>query len=194
MAFYTDEKIALFIDGANLYSAAKSMDFDIDYKKLLDVFRSRGRLIRAYYYTATIERDDYSALRPLLDWLDYNGYHVVTKPAKEFVDREGRKRTKGNMDMEMAVDMLDIADHIDHIVLFSGDGDFRAIVKAVQAKGCRVTVVSSQKTKPPMLADELRRQADNIIDMADMADMVGRARRAHGDLPMVEPDDDDYHE
>ena len=181
MTFYPDEKIALFIDGANLYSAARSMDFDIDYKKLLKVFRARGRLIRAYYYTAIIERDDYSALRPLMDWLDYNGYHVVTKPAKEFIDREGRKRTKGNMDMEIAVDMMTMAKTIDHMVLFSGDGDFSAIVKAVQAQGCRVTVVSSQKTKPPMLADELRRQADNLIELMDMDETIGRARQAGQD-------------
>jgi len=177
MAFYPDEKLALFIDGSNLYSAGKTLDFDIDYKKLLEVFRSRGRLIRAYYYTALLERDDYSALRPLLDWLDYNGYHVVTKPAKEYTDREGRKRVKGNMDMEMAVDMIAHAGKVDHIVMFSGDGDFRAVVKAVQDAGTRVTVVSSMKSKPPMLADELRRQADNLIDLVDMEQMIGRARR-----------------
>lgn len=191
MAFYPDEKIALFIDGSNLYSATKTLDFDIDYKKLLDVFQQRGRLIRSYYYTAIVERDDFSALRPLLDWLDYNGYHVITKPAKEYTDREGRKRVKGNMDMEMAMDMVDMAEQLDHMVVFTGDGDFRAVIKAVQAKGCRVTVVSSVKSKPPMLADELRRQADNIIDLVDMEKMIGRARQ-NRDLPIAEDDDDEY--
>ena len=176
LAFYPDERIALFIDGANLYSAGKSLDFDIDYNKLLDVFRKRGRLIRAYYYTAVYERDDYSALRPLIDFLDYNGYHVVTKSAKEHVDREGRKRIKGNMDIEMTVDMLSHIGAIDHMVLFSGDGDFCAAVKAVQDKGVRVTVVSTQKSKPSMLSDDLRRQADNIIELHDMSDMIGREK------------------
>lgn len=174
MAFYPNERIALFIDGANLYSAGKTLDFDIDYKKLLSLFASRGRLIRAYYYTAIIERDDYSALRPLTDWLDYNGYHVVTKPAKEVIDRDGRKRIKGNMDIEITIDMLGHTDNIDHMVLISGDGDFRATVKAVQAKGVRVTVLSTQKSTPPMMADELRRQADAIIELTDLEDSIGR--------------------
>ena len=72
------EKIALFIDGANLYATAKSLGFDIDYKRLLREFQSRGYLVRAFYYTAVIEDQEYSLIRPLIDWLDYNGYSVVT--------------------------------------------------------------------------------------------------------------------
>ena len=172
--FYGDETIALFIDGANLYSAGKQLDFDFDYGKLRSLFANHGCLIRAYYYTAIAERDDFSAIRPLTDWLDYNGYHVVSKPAKEVVDREGRKRLKGNMDIEIALDMVSHADNIDHMVLISGDGDFRAALRAVQAKGVRVTVVSSARTKPPMLADELRRQADNVLDLSDLELLIGR--------------------
>src|SRR6476659_3221239 len=128
------EKIALFIDGANLYATAKSLGFDIDYKRLLREFQSRGYLLRAFYYTAVIEDQEYSSIRPLIDWLDYNGYSVVTKATKEFVDQTGRRKVKGNMDIELAVDAMEIAGSIDHMVLFSGDGDFRSLVEAVQRR------------------------------------------------------------
>src|SRR6202046_907148 len=153
------ERIALFIDGANLYASAKSLGFDIDYKRLLREFQGKGRLIRAFYYTALVEDQEYSSIRPLVDWLDYNGYSVVTKAAKEFVDSTGRRKVKGNMDIELAVNAMEMVDHIDHMVLFSGDGDFRSLVEAVQRRGVRVTVVSTVTTQPPMVADELRRQA-----------------------------------
>ena len=177
MAFYPDERIALFIDGANLHSTGKSLDFDIDYRKLLELFQEKGRLICANYYTALLEHDDYSPIRPLVDWLDYNGYHVITKPARQYTDRDGRNRIKGNMDMEIAVDMLELAPHLDHMLLVSGDGDFRAVVKAVQARGVRVTVMSTMKSKPPMLSDELRRQANAIIELADMGPIIGRPKK-----------------
>ena len=176
------EKIALFIDGANLYATAKSLGFDIDYKRLLREFQSRGYLLRAFYYTAVIEDQEYSSIRPLIDWLDYNGYTVVTKATKEFVDQTGRRKVKGNMDIELAVDAMEIAGHIDHMVLFSGDGDFRSLVEAVQRRGVRVTVVSTISTQPPMVADELRRQADVFLDIVELQPKIGRdpgrARRA----------------
>lgn len=168
------EKTALFIDGANLYATTKSLGFDIDYKRLLKEFQNRGNLLRAFYYTALIEDQEYSSIRPLLDWLDYNGYTVVTKPAKEFTDATGRRKIKGNMDLELAIDVMELADHIDHVVLFSGDGDFRPLVESVQRKGVRVTVVSTISTQPPMIADELRRQADIFIDLSELAQKVGR--------------------
>jgi uncharacterized LabA/DUF88 family protein len=168
------EKIALFIDGANLYATSKSLGFDIDYKRLLQEFQAKGYLIRAYYYTALAEDQEYSSIRPLIDWLDYNGYTVVTKPTKEFVDATGRRKVKGNMDIELAVDVMDLAAAIDHIVLFSGDGDFRSLVEAVQRRGKKVSVVSTLATQPPMIADELRRQADNFIDLATLQSRVGR--------------------
>ena len=168
------ERIALFIDGANLYATAKALNFDIDYKRLLREFQSKGRLVRAFYYTALIEDQEYSAIRPLIDWLDYNGYSVVTKPTKEFVDSTGRRKVKGNMDIELAVDAMEMAEHLDHIVLFSGDGDFRSLVEAVQRKGVRVSVVSTITTQPPMVADELRRQADEFIDIVQLVNKIGR--------------------
>ena len=189
MIFYPNERIALFIDGANLYSAARGLGFDIDYKRLLDHFRSKGTLIRAFYYTALLEDQEYSPLRPLIDWLDYNGYAVVTKPAKEFTDANGRRRIKGNMDIELAIDALEIADKLDHMILFSGDGDFRRLVDAVQRRGKRVTVVSTMRSQPPMIADELRRQADQYIELETMRDAIGRS---HSDRPAPAVRDDDY--
>lgn len=192
MTFYPTDRLALFIDGANLYSAAKNLGFDIDYRKLLEEFKKRSVLVRAYYYTALVENEEYSPIRPLVDWLDYNGYRLVTKAAREFVDNQGRKRWRGDMDVEIAVDMLEMADHADHLVLFSGDGDFRRLVEAVQRKGSRVTVVSTVKSQPPMVSDELRRQADNFVDLADLADLIGRPSRLPKFLQearAVNPDD-----
>ena len=174
MNFYPDERVALFIDGANLYATAKTLGFDIDYRRLLKVFREKGRLVRAYYYTALVEDQEYSPIRPLIDWLDYNGYTMVTKPTKEFTDAMGRRKIKGNMDIELAIEMMQLADQLDHVVLFSGDGDFRSLVQAVQNKGRRVTVVSTLTTRPPMIADDLRRQTDQFIDLADLRDEIGR--------------------
>jgi uncharacterized LabA/DUF88 family protein len=168
MLFYPQEKLALFIDGANLYGAAKGLGFDIDYKRLLELFAHKGILVRAFYYTAVADDQEFSPLRPLVDWLDYNGFTVVTKPLKEFVDSQGRRRVKGNMDIELAIDVMDMAEIVDHIVIFSGDGDFRRLVEAAQRKGKRVSVVSTTRTQPPMVADELRRQADNFIELDDL--------------------------
>ena len=174
MRCYAGEKIALFIDGSNLYAAARALGFDIDYRKLLDFFATKGRLIRAFYYTALVEDQEYSPIRPLVDWLDYNGYTMVTKPTKEFTDASGRRKIKGNMDIELAVDLMEMAESIDHAILFSGDGDFRSLVEAVQRKGVRVTVVSTVQSQPPMVADELRRQADHFTDLCDLAPNISR--------------------
>lgn len=174
---HADDRVALFIDGANLYSTAKSLAFDIDYRKLLEEFRRRGRFIRAYYYTALVEDQDFSPIRPLVDWLDYNGYTLVTKPAREYTDAAGRRRFKGDMDVELAVDLLEAAAHLDHAILFSGDGDFLPAIEAAQRKGMRVSVVSTIKSNPPMIADDLRRAADNFLDLADLAALIGRPPR-----------------
>jgi len=175
MNFYPTERVALFIDGANLYATAKALGFDIDYKRLLQLFRGKGKLLRALYYTALAEEQEYSSIRPLIDWLDYNGYSMVTKPTKEFTDSSGRRKIKGNMDIELAVDAMELCEHLDHVVLFSGDGDFRTLVEALQHKGKRVSVVSTLNTQPPMVADELRRQADQFIDLADLQQDICRA-------------------
>ena len=175
--FYKDERLALFIDGSNLYAAAKSLGFDIDYKLLRQEFMRRGKLLRAFYYTALLENDEYSPVRPLVDWLNYNGFTMVTKPAREFTDSMGRRKVKGNMDIELAVNAMELAPHLDHIVLFSGDGDFRPLVESLQRQGVRVSVVSSMRTQPSMIADELRRQADNFIELDELRDVIGRPQR-----------------
>ena len=167
-------KIALFIDGANLYATGKMLGFDIDFKRLLHEFQSRGELVRAFYYTVIFEDQDFSTIRPLIDWLDYNGFTVVTKPTKEFTDASGRRKVKGNMDIELAVDAMELAAHVDQIVLFSGDGDFRSLVEAVQRRGVRVTVVSTISSHPAMIADELRRQTDAFIDLKELQSRLSR--------------------
>jgi uncharacterized LabA/DUF88 family protein len=167
-------KIALFVDGSNLHSTGRALGFDIDYKRLLQEFQSRGTVLRAFYYTAVVEDQEYTAIRPLIDWLDYNGYTVVTKATKEFIDPSGRRRIKGNMDIELAVDAMEIAGHVDQIVLFSGNGDFCPMVEAVKRRGVSVTVVSTISSQPPMLADELRRKADVFIDLAELQTRIGR--------------------
>ena len=192
MHFYPTERVALFIDGANLYATAKSLGFDIDYKRLLALFSTKGQLVRALYYTALAEEQEYSSIRPLIDWLDYNGYTMVTKPTKEFTDATGRRKIKGNMDIELAVDAMELAEHLDHIVLFSGDGDFRSLVEALQHKGKRVSVVSTIKSNPPMAADDIRRAADNFIDLADLTSLIGRPPRERSEsrYDYVEHDED----
>jgi uncharacterized LabA/DUF88 family protein len=169
------EKIALFIDGANLYATSKALGFDIDYRKMLGYFQKKGYLLRAYYYTALMEDQEYSSIRPLIDWLDYNGYKVVTKPAREFTDSQGRRRVKGNMDIELVIDALQLSDTVDHYILASGDGDFKSLVDALQKKGRKVSVLSTISSQPPMISDELRRMADHFIDLASLRNDVGRA-------------------
>ena len=178
------QRTALFIDGANLYQTTKALGFDIDYKKLLKEFQARDNLIRAFYYTAMIEDQEYSSIRPLIDWLDYNGYHVVTKPVREFTDTAGRRKMRGNMDIELAIDALELAPHLDQMYLFSGDGDFRSLVRAIQRKGVRVSVVSTIQTQPAMIADDLRRQADEFIDLTQL---IGRIGRDGGERPSRAP-------
>ncbi|WDR02985.1 NYN domain-containing protein [Devosia algicola] len=190
MAIDPREKIVLFIDGANLYATSKAIGTDIDYRRLLTEFQSKAYMLRAYYYTALIEDQEYSSIRPLIDWLDYNGYTVVTKAAKEFTDATGRRKVKGNMDIELAVDALEMAPHFDHMVLFSGDGDFTALVAALQRKGKRVTVVSTLTTSTPMISDDLRRQADFFLDVADLAKTVGRAAVPYQDRNIAATEDD----
>ena len=196
--FLSSERTALFIDGANLYSASRNLGFDVDYRNLLQYFRKQTNVLRAYYYAAVLETEEYSPLKPLTDWLAYNGYTLVTKPAREFTDAAGRRRVKGNMDVALAIDMLELADRIEHAVLFSGDSDFRRLVEAVQRRGVRVSVVSSMRTSPPIAADELRRQADQFIELAEIGPeftrrqtepRTGRAGGRTATEPYAEPHD-----
>jgi uncharacterized LabA/DUF88 family protein len=204
MNFFPTERIALFIDGSNLYATARALGFDVDYKRLLALFSEQGQLVRAFYYTALVDDQEYSPIRPLVDWLDYNGYTIVTKPTKEFTDAAGRRKIKGNMDIELAIDVMEMAETLSHVVLFSGDGDFRRLVEAVQRKGVRVTVVSTIQSQPPMIADELRRQADVFVDLATLSEQIARqhadgggqrsaaSRRTEQESDLVDEDEDYY--
>ena len=167
--------------------------FDIDYRDMLGYFKSKCYLLRAYYYTALIEDQEYSSIRPLIDWLDYNGYRVVTKPTKEYIDSAGRRKVKGNMDLELALDAIELCDTVDHMVLFSGDGDFRVLVEALQRRGRKVSVVSTVATQPSMISDELRRQADQFIDLASLKKEIARdaAGETSQEFDGFEEDDDD---
>lgn len=191
--FYRDERLALLIDGSNLHAASKALGFDIDYKLLRTEFMRRGKLLRALYYTAILENDEYSPIRPLVDWLNYNGFNMVTKPAKEYTDSTGRRKVKGNMDIELCVDAMELAPHVDHIVIFSGDGDFRPLVESLQRNGVRVSVVSTIRSQPPMISDELRRQVDNFIELDELRDVVGRPPRPGApEIPTAEPEAESY--
>jgi len=185
--FYRDERLALFIDGSNLYAAAKALGFDIDYKLLRTEFMRRGKLLRAFYYTALLENDEYSPIRPLVDWLNYNGFTMVTKPAKEYTDSMGRKKVRGNMDIELAVNAMELAPHVDHMVIFSGDGDYRPLVESLQRQGVRVSVVSTIRSQPPMISDDVRRQADNFIELDELRDVIGRPMRPDDDHTAAAP-------
>ncbi|MGA1276018.1 MAG: NYN domain-containing protein [Gemmobacter sp.] len=188
--FYKDDRLALFIDGANVHAACRALGFDIDYKLLRQEFMRRGKLLRAFYYTALLESEEYSPIRPLVDWLQYNGFTMVTKPAREYVDSQGRRKVKGNMDIELTIDAMEIAPHVDHVVLFSGDGDFRILVETLQRRGLRVSVVSTMRTNPPMISDDLRRQADTFIELDELRGLLGRAERkgtAEGGEETAEP-------
>lgn len=195
MGLDPDDRTAIFIDGANLYKTARNLGFDIDYKRLLQKTRQETRLVRAYYYTSMQEdRDqDYSPLRPLVDWLDYNGFQMVTKVAREFTDAQGRKRYRGSVDIELAVDMVMMAGKLDCIVLFTGNGDFRHAIARIQEQGCRVVCVSTMKTQPPMASDDIRRQADIFVDLTELEDVIARKGGPKRDAaPAEEFEDDDF--
>lgn len=169
------ERVAFFIDGANFYQTARSLNVDIDYRRVLSSFVGDAYLLRANYYTALAEDQEFSSLRPLMDWLDYNGFHLTTKPMREFTDNSGqRRRVRPSLEVDLTVDAMTLCDEVNHIVLFTGDGAYRPLVEALQKRGRKVTVISSMKTNPSMISDELRRQADHFLDLADLTDRIGR--------------------
>ena len=191
ISWQPSERIALFIDGASLYASTKALDFDVDYSRLLDYFKSSGRLLRAFYYTAIHEKLDYNPVRPLADWLDYNGYTLVAKYTREFVDNQGRKRLKHHsVAIDIAVDVMEVAPFVDHIILFSGDGDFKRLIEAVQRKGVRTTVISTAHSTPPMISDELRRKVDNFVELEAIKKYVMKDLNTKSRKPSLQPDID----
>lgn len=177
MSIHPGERTFAFIDGPNLHATVRALGFEIDYRKLLEHLRTQGRLIRVLYYTAIVEDQEFSTFRPLADWLDYNGYTMVTKPARGYTDSSGRRRFRTSMDVELAVDAMRLADKADHIILFSGEQSFASLVSALQQLGKRVTVISTIETQPAMVADELRRQADHFIDIDSLQAQIARQGR-----------------
>ena len=155
-------RVAVFIDGNNLFHAARFHNIDIDYNKLLRVLLGDGRLLRAFFYTGV----DVGAERQqgFLLWMRRNGFRVIHKELKTFYD--GTR--KANLDVEIAVDMLSLAGRYDTAVLVSGDEDFVYAVNAVAYKGCRVEVAGFRSNTAPKLIDV----ADYFIDLGDIADKV----------------------
>lgn len=184
--FYKDERIAVFIDGKSLFSCSKGLGFDIDFKLMRQEFARRGKLTKLSYFTTIVENDEFSSVKPLVDWLSYNGYNTIAKPAKEFTDPSGRRKVKGNTIVEMAVAVLDIVPYVDHIVIVSGDGDLKSLVESVQRRGVRVSVVSSIRVQPAMLADDLRRQADNFIELDDLRATIGKPLNVAADTQKID--------
>src|SRR5689334_2131524 len=167
-------KSALFIDGQSLRHCARALNLEVDFRLLLEEFDKRARILRAYYYTTVSERDP-DLVRPLLDWLEYNGFTVRTKRVREYDDEDGGRRKKRSMGIQLAVDAMEMAAYVDDIFLFSGDGDLRQLVYALQRRGVFVTVVSSARTKPaPIAAEELRQQADVFLELDDLRAVIGR--------------------
>lgn len=168
-----NEKTLIFIDGASLYYGSKKCGLNIDYAKLREYFASRTKLIRAYYYASIVESEDYTPLKPLTDWLAYNGFTTILKEAYELPSEGGERRLRNtNVDCEIITDMMDMADHCDHIVLFSARNDYRRAIEAVQRKGKLVTVVSSRD----QISDELRRIVDNYIDIESLRSYVSNEK------------------
>jgi uncharacterized LabA/DUF88 family protein len=179
MHIVPNERLGLFIDGLSLHATSRALGFSIDFKRLLHLFRQKSQLMRALYYTTLIDDDGPNPLRPLIDWLEYNGYTTITKPARQYRDDDSWQ-PRSKIDVELAVDAMRLRRLLNHVVLFSGNGDFKALVAALQEGGTRVTVVSTLVTQPAMVADELRRQADQFVDLVDLADHIGRQTDAMG--------------
>lgn len=171
---WKSEKTAIFIDGLSLHRTAKALGFEVDYRKLHRYFSGVTCLIRAYFYTALDEEQEFSAARPLVDWLSYNGYSPVTKPIKRFNDENGHRKFKGNIGVELATDAMLLAPSLDRVLFFVSDGDYRVLAAALQESGIRVGVISTIRTQPAMVADDLRRQADDFLDLADLEAEIGR--------------------
>lgn len=174
MHFFPQERILLLINGPSLHGTARALDLDIDFKKLLGIFRERARVIRAIYYAVIPEGEEFVAVRRLTDWLNYNGYTIVNKSRGETLDSTGRRRVNGRVDLEIAVDAMRMADSIDHFVLFACDADYSYLIEALKDRGKRVTVVSTMQTQPSMVADSLRRSTDEFLDLANIADDIRR--------------------
>jgi uncharacterized LabA/DUF88 family protein len=171
--FFPGERIAVFVDGANIHATLRQLDFQFDYKLLREFFGDCGELLRSYYYTAMKPDGQNDSVKPLVDFLQLNGWTTITKPFR-YQGEPGEITIKGNLDCEITVDMIRMSEFVDHLVLFSGDGDFRYLIEHLQDRGKRVTVASSRVTKTAVLSNELAKQADNFIELETLKLFAGR--------------------
>jgi len=169
---YREDRVALVIDGPNLYGTLKALNRDADFKAIYAYFSAHCRLKNCNYYVALPTTDEYNPVQKLVDWLGYNGYRVSTKPLRQHIDEEGRRRVRGSMAVEMAIDMAEMAasSNFDRIVLFSGDTDLRYAIEAAQRKGTPVTMVTSLKS----ISDEVRWQADRFVEIESVLDIISK--------------------
>jgi uncharacterized LabA/DUF88 family protein len=181
MLISRQERLGLFIDGADFLAASRSLGFSVDFKRLLPLFRRQARLTRILFYAALTEDDRGECpMRPLLDWLQYNGYTTVTKTMRRGF--AGQALPSGAMDVELAVDAMRLGRALDHIVLFSGRVELKSLVAALQEEGKRVTIVSTLATGVHV-ADEMRRQADQYVDLAELKDQIRLPAAGRGTGP-----------
>lgn len=171
-----NEPTAVLIDGYNTLSTTKLLKFDIDFRKLLNLFQNKTRLVKIYYFASLRDNPaDHDPMIPVIQWMMYNGYNVISKKMNEFMNIDNIQ-SKGNMDVEISVTVLEMVKSVDHIVLFTGDENFRFLIEAVQRMGTRITVCSSMQCQPQIMSDDLRRQADNFIELNNLKSEIQRNR------------------
>lgn len=165
-------RISVLVDGSNVHATLRELDFAIDWGKILGGFAPE-ELHSAHYFTAMLPIDVPNSLKPLVDYLAHNGWHVITKAADTHY-KLGVAKVKGNMDVELACTAMELGKKVTDVILFTGDGDFVFLVEKLQAMGVEVTVVSTCKTQPSMCSGKLRRAANRFIDLFDIQDEVSR--------------------
>lgn len=172
----------MLIDGPSIYQICRSLDVEIDYQALRSIFADAGYLVQARYYTTILNDQLYSPLRPLIDWLSYNGFIVVTRTMKAGQDSEQCRRLDHGIVVALAVDAIEISSRLDHVILFTGNGDFLRLVQLLQRRTVRTTVVGTVNGPSSMSSDELRRQADTFVDLRALVPFVGRGPRPSAEL------------
>lgn len=173
--FYNTERIGLFIDGYSLYQTVRAMDLRIDYKALRDLFASKGRLNRVQYFATVNDHDpdEFNPQRKTFDWLQYNGFDVQTIQTRSFTGSDGEIQYRGNASVLMTCYALKHAEHLDHVVILTGNADFAPLITALQERGTRVTMVSTIKNGS-LCSDQLRRSADDFIDLEDLRQQISK--------------------
>lgn len=161
------DRLQVFMDGQNLYGTLRTFDRKMDFKVVMDTLKAETRLVRAQYFTTIRPHQDNEKTYSVLDFLAFNGYTVHRKFIRDNIEMGGHVRSKGSIIGEMTAAMIDAADNgTDHIVLFSGDGELTAAIEACKRRDCRVTLVSSERTR--VVSEDLRRACDNYVDLENL--------------------------